>query len=217
MKVLTLSNIIGLAFLLSAIGFSQGCASDSYGHLLTPQLAQAAVVATNLVTQTNQVTVTNQVVQTVTQTNGVTVVETNQVTQTNVVVEKVPVLVTNTVTVTNGWQVSSTVSNIVGYAQMANGATAALDPYSVPIGGILAGGLGLLGWYARLKTKQAQQHLSTATTMITAIEGLAPTVVAGVKAAVAAQALHSGTTNEVNATVQAVVNALPASPGTATS
>jgi len=149
-------------------------------------------------------------------TNGVTL--TNEVLQTNLVNLVVPVLATNVTyqtnlaTVTNGYQVSSLASNIIGAAAIGNAISSPINPFS----GLVSTFLGLtaagLGWYARLKTKEAQQHLSTATTLITAVEGLAPAVSAGVKTAVADQALKMGTADTVNATVQSVTQNLPAGP-----
>lgn len=186
---------------------ASACASDNYGHLLTPTL-----VKTNVVQQVQTVLQTNTIVQT----NLVTV--TNGVFATNLVNEVVPVTVTNTVTVTNqatftNWTVSSTTSNILAGATVANSLSSPINPYSGLIGLVLAGAGTGLAWFARLKSQQAAQHLSTASTIITAIEGLAPAVSAGVKTAVAQEALKSGTTNELNATVQAVVSNLPATVG----
>lgn len=181
----------------ASLALLAGCASG--GPLLKPVTEQVPVVG-----QSNQVNVTNVVsqVQTVTVTNGVT--QTNQVTVTNQAFVTNVVPVTNLVTITNAYQVNPSVSNVIGTAQMINGATAPLDPYSGLINGVLAGGLAILGWYARLKTKEAQQHLSTASTIITAVENLAPTVGDGVKAAIAQQSLKMGTQATVAATVSAV-------------
>jgi len=190
--------------LLAATLTPVGCASNSYAHLLTAQTAQ-----TNVVTQTAVVFKTNVVEQVslVTVTNGVTL--------TNEVTEVVPVTVTNIVlatnfqvTVTNGYQVSSTVSNVLAAANLANGVTAPIDPWSVPIKLGLTGLAAAFGWFATLKSKQAAQHLSTAQTMITAVENLAPAVGDGVKAAIAQQALKMGTSATVAATVTAVTNDL---------
>ncbi len=178
-----------------------GCASG--GPLLKPTTIQ-----TNIVQQVQQVTQTNLV----TQTNVVTV--TNGVSWTNLVTITTPVLVTNTfnqtntVTVTNGYVVAPGVSNVLAGAGLVNGLSAPVNPYSPLIAGILGLAGAGLAWYARLKTTQAQQHLATASTIITAVEGLAPAVAAGVKTAVASQALKMGTADTVNATVQAVTQNL---------
>lgn len=194
-----------LTLSLAAAAATTGCASSN------PPFLTAQTVQTNIVTEVQQVVQTNTVVQT----NVVTV--TNGVSQTNLVSVVVPVLQTNlvsqtnTVTITNGYQVSAAVSNVLADAGMVNSVTAPLNPYSGLVSGVLALAAGGLGWYARLKTKQAQQHLSTASTIITAVEGLAPAVAQGVKTAVANQAVKMGTADNVQATVQAVTQNLPSS------
>ena len=171
---------------------------------VVPQTAQVPVVVTNQVTQTNIVVQTNIVTQTLT--NGVT--QTNTVFTTNTVLQTVPVLVTNTVTVTNGYVVSSAASNVLAVAGAANTLTGPVDPFSGSIAlGLTALSAGL-GWYARLKTKQAQAHLSVAQTVITAVEGLEPAVAAGVNSAVAAQSAKMGTSAAVNQVVNAVTQNL---------
>jgi hypothetical protein len=206
-----------LTSLILASALAAGCSTPP-AALLTPQTVQTNQIQTiQTIQRTNAVIVTNivQEVDVVTVTNGLTL--TNQVLETNLVNEVVPVLVTNLsyrtnlVTVTNGYAVSSLASNVVGVASIVNAATSPINPFSGLVGTFLALSTAGLGYYARLKTKQAQQHLSTATTMITAIEGLAPAAAAGVKTAIADQALKMGTADTVNSTVQAVTQSLPSS------
>lgn len=180
-----------------------GCASTSGHSLLTE-----TITPTNVVQQVQTIFQTNVIVQTnlVTVTNGVDV--------TNTVNEVVPILETNTSYVTNlvnltNYAVSSLASNVLGAAGVVNTVTGPINPFSGTIAAVLGLATAGLGWYAKLKKQQAQQHLSTASTIITAVEGLTPAVGDAVKAAVQAQALKMGTTATVNATVQAVTNNLP--------
>jgi hypothetical protein len=196
-KIMKLTSILSAVILLCA-----GCAGG--GPLLQPVVTQQPIATMKLVLETNMVTVTNLVTQTLT--NGVTV--TNHVVQTEYQVQQVPVLVTNLVNVTNAYVVSSTASNVLSYAGMANSFTAPVDPYS----GLITLALGLatagLGWFAKIKSKQAATNLSTAATVITAVEGLEPAAAAAVKAAVTAKSNQMNTTAAVSAVVTAVTQNL---------
>lgn len=107
------------------------------------------------------------------------------------------------------YTVSPSVSNTVAALQNINTSTASLDPFSAVISGILAlFGAGMT-YYAKVKTNQAMTNQSVASTVITAIEGLAPAIGPTVKAAVSAQAQKQGTATVVNNTVQALTAKMP--------
>jgi hypothetical protein len=191
-------------FLLAAVPAAMLTACGSVGGLFTPSTVQRQVVTTNLVPWTQIIYQTNMV--TVTQTNGVT--QTNQVVVTTTNTVTVPTMVTNTVTVTNGWTVSSAAQGTLTAVGTVNQATAAVDPYSGLLTAFLGLAAGGLGWLAKIKTNQAATASSVSQTVITAVEGLAPTVAPAVKAAVTAQSAKMGTGAAVASVVQAVTQNL---------
>jgi hypothetical protein len=187
-------------FAILTAALLSGCASGS-APFLTAHTNTTSLVVTNFQTivqtvqQTNTVTLTNSVGQT----NTVTV--TNQVQQTNIVPMLQTQWTTNIV-----YTPAASVTNTIATIQAANTLTGPMDPFS----GWITAALGLatagLGWFAKVKTAESAKNASVANTVITAVEGLEPTVSAAVKAAVSAQAAHQGTSAIVYSAVQAATN-----------
>jgi hypothetical protein len=191
-----MKKIVSLLAVVLA-GVVAGC--GSVGGIFTPHVATVPVLGTNTVI-TAQPVVTAALV-TNTLADGQTV--TNSVVVTNTVLTTNLVTVTNMVQQTN-YTVSQTASNYITGAQAINGITSVVDPYSAPIGLALAGLSGVLGFWARMKSKQAAMHSSVSQTIITAVEQLEPAIGAGVKAAVTATAAKQGTSAAVQNVVAAV-------------
>jgi len=181
MKITTFAFSFGLA-----LAGLCGCASGS-AHLLTattnavPQITNAAVPVVS----------TAQVVTPTTQTDAqgvvTTVLKTNTVTTTNYVTEPVTNWTTNVV-----YTPSGAVQTVLSTAQAANTLTGPFDPFSGAITAVLALISGGLGVYARTKTTQVNQHLSTIQTLSTAAASLEPAAQAAFHAAVTAQGAKSG-------------------------
>ena len=157
-----------------------GCASTSGGPLLTAVTnAVPTVVPTNApvitaVTVTNVVTITNSVGQVVPEYVPTTVYVTNLV----------PVNVTNWTT-NVVYQPSGTVTTVLSAAQGINTVTGPFNPFSGAIAAVLALATGGISWYAKQKTNQVNQHLSTIQTLTSAAASLEPAALAAYHAAVA--------------------------------
>jgi hypothetical protein len=179
-------------------------ACGTAGGLFTPQtvihtvLETNSTILTNIVVQTNTVTVTNSI--------GVTQLIPTYTTNVTTTIEHA--VVTNIVNITNGYTVSAGASNALATIGAVNTATAPLDPYTGLVGSILALAAGGLGWIAKIKTAQAQSSGSVAQTLITAIEGLPPTVAPLVKTAVQTQSLRMGTQPAVTAAVSGATESI---------
>lgn len=190
MTIKSVFSIVGAAALLAVAAVTPGCASSG-APLLTATTNSTPNIQTEL------------------QTNVVTVTTTNSLNQTNIVntTNVVPVQVTNYATVVT-YSTAPALANTLSTVQGLNTLTAPLDPFS----GWVTLALGLatagLGFYAKQKTADANTHASVAATVINAVEGLAPAVGDGVKAAVTAQSLKQGTYVEVNNAVQDVTSGL---------
>jgi hypothetical protein len=178
----SLISVFAAATLLSA------CASGSAPGLIKTQ---------NVIATPAQVTTAQPVSSIVQLTNGVT--ETNWAT--NLVTSQITNWTTNIV-----YAVNPTITNTLNIASQINGLAGPANPFSgwttLALGAVTAG----LGWYAKIKTAQAAKNGSVGATLITAIEGLPDALGQPVKAAVQAQALQSGTSNEVHDVVQSVTN-----------
>lgn len=99
------------------------------------------------------------------------------------------------------------INQVVQTLQGLNSASAPVNPYSIPIAGLLAiaGGIAtsVSTVVAAVKNKQANTANGVANTIISAVENLPENIAPTVKTAVAAQAANTGTSATVNAAVQA--------------
>lgn len=199
-----MKKVFTMFALFTLLAIFTGCASSGNGGVFKTTLVTNAV-------PTNVPVVTPiSLVQT----------ETNEVTnaQTGAVALQVQT-VTNTVTVTNfvaatnvsvstNYAVNPTVQTVLSGAGMVNTVTGPFNPFSGAIAAVLGLATAGLGYVARLKTNQAAKHASTITTIVQAVEGLAPAIAPAVKAAVAAKANNQGTTAQVAAAVNAVTQGI---------
>lgn len=167
--------------IITAAGLAlSGCASTSGGPLLTAVTnAVPTVVPTNApvitaVTVTNVVTITNSVGQIVPEYVPTTVYVTNLV----------PVFQTNWTT-NVVYQPSGAVTTVLSAAQGINTVTGPFNPFSGAIAAVLALATGGISWYAKQKTNQVNQHLSTIQTLTSAAASLEPAALAAYHAAVA--------------------------------
>ena len=183
------------------LSFIPACASSG-GILRATTNAVPTVIVTNV-----PVVSTSTVLETTMSTNAAgvvnTVTVTNQAVQTNYVTQSLTNWTTNVV-----YSVSPTLSTVISTAEAANTVTGPLDPFSGTITAILGLAAAGLGYYAKMKTKQAATHAANAATVINAVEGLAGPTADAVKAAIQAQSLKDGTATSLNTAVQTLTSGL---------
>jgi len=175
-------NLKKLIVICTTAIISTACASPG-GVLLTAKTnavptvsaVQAPVVSTTTQPVVTVVTVTNQVGQIVPvyQTNLVTVTVTNSVST----------LVTNWTT-NVVYSPSGTATTVLETAQGINTVTGPFNPFAGAITAVLALATAGLGFYAKQKTNQVNQHLSTIQTLTSAAASLEPAALAAYHAAV---------------------------------
>lgn len=196
MKILPLIAVLGLPLIF-------GCTAPQ------TTVSPFPIVTTNaLVTPTpTPIIVTNVTVNTITGQNTVTVV-------TNIVVLPVTNFstVTNFVLLTNTVYVADTnkINSIISTAQGINGATAAIDPYSAPIGW----GLGIVGTLitlgsgilAKVKNDKANTFSTILTSVVKGVEAGTSTATmsaSSVKSAIQDSATKAGVNDSLDKIVQA--------------